>query len=57
MTAVGLGFWLVQDMSLAPAGLGRFEVTLRFLLAIALFYGANLWVSHRVHRERRSPAF
>jgi uncharacterized membrane protein YidH (DUF202 family) len=55
--AVVLGVWLVQDMSLAPGGLGRLEVTLRLSLAVALFCGANLWASHAVHRERRSRRF
>jgi uncharacterized membrane protein YbhN (UPF0104 family) len=57
LLAIVLGFWLVNDMSLAPAGLGWFEVTGRLLLVMALFYGPNLWARHTVHRERRGPRF
>jgi hypothetical protein len=57
LLAIVLGIWLVNDMSLAPAGLGWFEVTLRLLLAMSLFYGPNLWARHTMHRERRGPRF
>jgi hypothetical protein len=57
LCAIVLGFWLANDLSLAPAGLGWFEVTLRLLLAMAMFYGPNLWARHTVHRERRGPRF
>jgi hypothetical protein len=53
LLATVLGFWLVNDMSLAPAGLGWFEVTSRLLLAMALFYGPNLWARHLARRGRR----
>lgn len=44
LLAIMLGFWLVNDISLAPpTGLGAVEVALRLLMAVALFYGANLW--------------
>ena len=57
LLAIVLGIWLVNDMSLAPAGLGWFEATLRLLLAMSLFYGPNLWARHTMHRERRGPRF
>ncbi len=56
LLAIVLGFWLANDMSLAPTGLGQVEITLRLLMGAALFYAANLWARHVVRRETDGPS-
>ncbi|WP_207537592.1 hypothetical protein [Sabulicella rubraurantiaca] len=52
LLAIGLGFWLVNDISLASSGIGTYEIALRLLTCVMVFYGANLWAEQVVRRGR-----